>query len=71
MRRREFIVLLGAAVIMRPDDGVSQSSPKTYRLASLTGNAPISANSANVKTSPTTHAGLGAILSKFRSSLMI
>jgi putative ABC transport system substrate-binding protein len=50
MKRREFIVLLGAAVIIRPQDSVAQTSAKTYRLASLTGNVPLSANSPNGTT---------------------
>src|ERR1700688_486121 len=50
MKRREFIGLLGAAVIIRPQDSVAQPSAKTYRLASLTGNVPLSANSPNATT---------------------
>jgi putative ABC transport system substrate-binding protein len=50
MKRREFIGLLGAAVIIRPQDSVAQPSAKTYRLASLTGNVPLSASSPNAKT---------------------
>jgi putative tryptophan/tyrosine transport system substrate-binding protein len=50
MKRREFIGLLGAAVIFRPQDSVAQTSAKTYRLASLTGNVPPSANSPNGTT---------------------
>ena len=50
MKRREFIGLLGAAVIIRPHDGVAQPSAKVYRLASLTGNIPISVNSPNATT---------------------
>jgi len=50
MKRREFIGLLGAAMIIRPHDSVAQPSAKTYRLASLTGNVPISANSPNATT---------------------
>jgi len=42
--------LFGAAVIIRPLDSVAQSSAKTYRLASLTGNTPISACSPNAAT---------------------
>jgi putative tryptophan/tyrosine transport system substrate-binding protein len=49
MKRREFIGLLGAALIIRPEDGAAQSSAKTYRLASLTGNVPLSANTSNAK----------------------
>jgi ABC-type uncharacterized transport system substrate-binding protein len=45
MRRRDFIVLLGAAVFVRPRNSVAQTSAKTYRLASLTGNVPLSVNS--------------------------
>jgi putative tryptophan/tyrosine transport system substrate-binding protein len=47
MKRREFIGLLGAAVIIRPQESVAQSAAKTYRLASLTGNVALSANSPN------------------------
>ncbi len=47
MKRREFIGLLGAAVIIRPQESVAQSAAKTYRLASLTGNVAVSANSPN------------------------
>ena len=50
MKRREFIGLLGAAVIIRPQDSVAHPSAKTYRLASLTGNVPLSANSPNATT---------------------
>jgi putative tryptophan/tyrosine transport system substrate-binding protein len=49
MKRREFIGLLGAALIIRPEDGAAQSSAKTYRLASLTGNVSLSANTLNAK----------------------
>jgi putative ABC transport system substrate-binding protein len=47
MKRRVFIGLLGAAMIVRPREGVAQSAAKTYRLASLTGNVALSANSPN------------------------
>ena len=47
MKRREFIGLLGAAMIIRPQESVAQSAAKTYRLASLTGNVALSANSPN------------------------
>jgi putative ABC transport system substrate-binding protein len=50
MKRREFIGLLGAAVIIRPRYSVAQPSAKTYRLASLSGNVPLSANSPNATT---------------------
>jgi len=49
MKRREFIGLLGTALIIRPEDGAAQSSAKTYRLASLTGNVSLSANTPNAK----------------------
>jgi putative ABC transport system substrate-binding protein len=49
MKRREFIGLLGAALIIRPEDGAAQSSAKTYRLASLTGNVSLSANTPNAQ----------------------
>jgi ABC-type uncharacterized transport system substrate-binding protein len=49
MKRRDFIGLLGAALIIRPEGGAAQSAAKTYRLASLTGNMPLSANSPNAK----------------------
>jgi putative tryptophan/tyrosine transport system substrate-binding protein len=50
MKRREFIGLLGATVIIRPHDSVAQLSTKIYRLASLTGNVAISVNSPNATT---------------------
>ena len=50
MKRRQLIGLLGAAVIVGPQDSVAQPSIKTYRLASLTGNVPLSANSPNATT---------------------
>jgi len=49
MRRREFIGLLGAAVIIWADDSAAQPSAKTYRLASLTGNVPLSVNRSDAK----------------------
>jgi putative tryptophan/tyrosine transport system substrate-binding protein len=49
MKRRDFIGLLGAVLIVRPEVGGAQSSAKTYRLASLTGNISLSANSPNAK----------------------
>ena len=45
MRRREFVTLLGAAVIVRPPDTIAEPAAKTYRLGSLTGNVPLSVNS--------------------------
>jgi putative ABC transport system substrate-binding protein len=50
MKRREFIGLLGATVIIRAHDSVAQPSTKIYRLASLTGNVAISVNSPNATT---------------------
>jgi len=50
MTRREFIGLLGATVVVQPYDSVAQPSAKIYRLASLTGNAPISVSSPNATT---------------------
>src|SRR6266704_1081909 len=64
MKRREFIVLLGGAVIMCHKNGVAQSSPKSYRLASLTGNVPVSANSASAKTLLNAMAQHGYVLGK-------
>ena len=49
MKRREFIGLLGAVLIIRAEDGAAQSPAKTYRLGSLTGNVSLSANSPNAK----------------------
>ncbi len=45
MRRREFVTLLGAAVIVRPPDSIAEPAAKTYRLGTLTGNVPLSVNS--------------------------
>jgi hypothetical protein len=45
MRRREFVTLLGAAVIVRPPDSIAEPAAKTYRLGALTGNVPLSVNS--------------------------
>ena len=64
MKRRKFIGLLGAAVIIRPQDGVAQPSAKIYRLASLTGNVALSANSPNATTLLNAMAELGYTLGK-------
>jgi putative ABC transport system substrate-binding protein len=64
MKRREFIGLLGAAVIIRPQDGVAQPSAKIYRLASLTGNVALSAKSPNAATLLNAMAQLGYALGK-------
>jgi putative tryptophan/tyrosine transport system substrate-binding protein len=45
MTRRDFITLLGAAVVVLPWNSVAQSPAKTYRLGTLTGNVPLSVNS--------------------------
>jgi len=45
MRRRDFVILLGATVFFRSRDGSAQTSARTYRLGSLTGNVPLSVNS--------------------------
>jgi len=49
MTRREFIGLLSAVLIIRPEDGAAQSSARTYRLASLTGNVSLSTNTPDAK----------------------
>jgi putative ABC transport system substrate-binding protein len=49
MKRRQLLILLGTAVVARSIPGFAQTLAKTYRLASLTGNAPLSANSSNAK----------------------
>jgi putative tryptophan/tyrosine transport system substrate-binding protein len=45
MTRRDFIILLGAAVFVLPRDSVAQASARTYRLGTLTGNVALSVNS--------------------------
>src|SRR6266705_2058902 len=45
MTRRDFIILLGAAVFVLPRDNVAQPSARTYRLGTLTGNVALSVNS--------------------------
>jgi hypothetical protein len=53
VNKREFITLLGGAAAwpfaaraqQRARDSVAQLSPRTYRLGTLTGNVPLSANS--------------------------
>jgi putative tryptophan/tyrosine transport system substrate-binding protein len=50
MRRRDLLALLGAAAIVRPLDGVAQPAAKTYRLGSLIGGAPLSANTPLAKS---------------------
>ena len=45
MRRRDFVILFGATVFFRSRDGSAQTSARTYRLGSLTGNVPLSVNS--------------------------
>jgi putative tryptophan/tyrosine transport system substrate-binding protein len=45
MTRRDFIILLGAAVFVLPRDSVAQPSARTYRLGTLTGNVALSVNS--------------------------
>jgi putative ABC transport system substrate-binding protein len=64
MKRREFIGLLGATVIIRPHDSVAQPSTKIYRLASLTGNVAISVNSPNATTLVNTMEQRGYTLGK-------
>ena len=49
MTRREFIGLLSAVLIIRPEDGAAQSSARTYRLGSLTGNVSLSTNTPDAK----------------------
>jgi len=62
--RREFLRLVGIAFVVQPSDGLAQSPGKTYRLASLTGNVPLSANSPNTKPLLTAMAQRGYTLGK-------
>jgi len=47
MKRRDVIRLLAGALLAAPCGGVAQTTTKTYRLASLSAGAPMSANSPN------------------------
>jgi ABC-type uncharacterized transport system substrate-binding protein len=62
--RREFIGLMGLALAVRPANVIGQPSAKTYRLASLTGNVPLSANSSSAKPLLTAMAQRGYALGK-------
>jgi hypothetical protein len=58
MTRRDFITLLGAAVVVLPWNSVAQSPAKTYRLGTLTGNVPLSVNSPDTaRSEPLQRAG--------------
>jgi ABC-type uncharacterized transport system substrate-binding protein len=45
MRRRDFVQLLGGAMIAVPRGATAQTAPRTYRLATLNPRAPITADS--------------------------
>jgi putative tryptophan/tyrosine transport system substrate-binding protein len=64
MKRREFIGSLGAALIISPWKSAAQPSPKIYRLASLTGTVPLTANSSSAKPLLNAMAQRGYVLGK-------
>jgi hypothetical protein len=64
IRRREFIHLAGIALLVRSTEAIAQPAAKVYRLASLTGNVPLSANSPNAKPLLTAMAQRGYTIGK-------